>query len=242
MTLAAHINRAIALTAVGLFFSTVAHAQTQEDPSQQRAGQTAESQWGQTQYGGQQGWGQAGQAGSQQWGQQQYQPQQFGQTGQWGQQQPQQYGQTGQWGQQQPWGQQQFGQAGGWRQQLGQRLQQRFGQGSEQVQQAMSMTQDKLRRALTQSGFQNIQILDAAYLVHATTRDGDFVVMLVNPPASVAMRTTAGLGARQLSGQAEMAGRQAMQSRAQQGGQQQSQQQSETQRSGQDQSESDRDS
>ncbi len=50
-----------------------------------------------------------------------------------------------------------------------------------------AMTQDKLRQTLQQAGFQNVQILDASYLVQAKTKDGDPVVMIVNPPAMSGM-------------------------------------------------------
>jgi hypothetical protein len=48
-----------------------------------------------------------------------------------------------------------------------------------------AMTPDKLRQTLQQAGFQNITILDAAYLVQAKSKDGDTVLMMINPPESV---------------------------------------------------------
>jgi hypothetical protein len=47
-----------------------------------------------------------------------------------------------------------------------------------------------LRQELRQAGFQNIRILDATFLVQAQTRNGDQVVMIVNPPGSGAMSMT----------------------------------------------------
>jgi hypothetical protein len=44
------------------------------------------------------------------------------------------------------------------------------------------MTQNTLRRSLQQAGFQNVQVLDAAYLVRAKTEDGNDVIMFINPP------------------------------------------------------------
>ncbi len=45
-----------------------------------------------------------------------------------------------------------------------------------------AMTQDRLKQVLTQAGFQNVQIVDASYLVQARTKEGDSVLMLINPP------------------------------------------------------------
>lgn len=45
-----------------------------------------------------------------------------------------------------------------------------------------TMTQEKLRQSLTQAGFQDVRIVDASYLVQAKTKDGDTVVMMINPP------------------------------------------------------------
>ncbi len=47
-----------------------------------------------------------------------------------------------------------------------------------------------LRQELRQAGFQNIRILDATFLVQAQTRNGDQVIMIVNPPGSGAMSMT----------------------------------------------------
>lgn len=51
----------------------------------------------------------------------------------------------------------------------------------------LAMTQAKLREALQQAGFSEIRILDAAYLVHAKTQDGDVVVLTINPPSMAAL-------------------------------------------------------
>ncbi|MFC1458578.1 hypothetical protein ACETIH_18100 [Microvirga arabica] len=47
-----------------------------------------------------------------------------------------------------------------------------------------------LRRELRQAGFRNIRILDAAFLVQARNRNGDQVVMIINPPGSGGVSTT----------------------------------------------------
>ncbi len=48
------------------------------------------------------------------------------------------------------------------------------------------LTQEKLRQQMTQAGFQDVRILDAAYLVQARTAEGDTVLMMINPPAGFA--------------------------------------------------------
>jgi len=50
-----------------------------------------------------------------------------------------------------------------------------------------AMTQDKLRQQLTDAGFKDIRIVDAAYLIEARTKDGDPVTLMINPPS---MKTT----------------------------------------------------
>jgi hypothetical protein len=47
------------------------------------------------------------------------------------------------------------------------------------------MTPATLRDSLKKAGFQDIMILDSAYLVQAKNSDGDSVVMLINPPATM---------------------------------------------------------
>lgn len=49
---------------------------------------------------------------------------------------------------------------------------------------ANAMTQQALRQSLEQAGFQDIEVLDAAYLVQARTKDGDEVTMMINPPSA----------------------------------------------------------
>lgn len=46
----------------------------------------------------------------------------------------------------------------------------------------MAMTQDRLRQTLSQAGFQDVRVVDAAYLVQAKTKEGDTVLMMINPP------------------------------------------------------------
>lgn len=48
---------------------------------------------------------------------------------------------------------------------------------------------DRLRQTLSSAGFQDVQILDASFLVQATTEDGNMVLMVINPP----MRGQAGM-------------------------------------------------
>lgn len=55
-----------------------------------------------------------------------------------------------------------------------------------------AMSQDKLRKTLQQSGFTDIQIVDAAYIVHAKTSDGNLVVMYIDPPTSVTRSSQSG--------------------------------------------------
>jgi hypothetical protein len=64
-----------------------------------------------------------------------------------------------------------------------------------------AMTQDKLRQTLQQAGFQNVTVLDAAYLVQAKSKDGDTVLMMINPPASVTGSIAPGAQGGKMSGQ-----------------------------------------
>jgi hypothetical protein len=52
--------------------------------------------------------------------------------------------------------------------------------------------QEKLREALQRAGFRDIRIVDATYVIHARTQDGNFVVMYVNPSDAGADSTTTG--------------------------------------------------
>lgn len=54
------------------------------------------------------------------------------------------------------------------------------------------MTIEGLRNSLAQSGFKDVSVVDAAYLVHARTKDGDFVLMMINPPNMSADASAAG--------------------------------------------------
>jgi hypothetical protein len=56
------------------------------------------------------------------------------------------------------------------------------------------MTQDKLRKTLQEASFQDIRILDAAYLVQARTKDGDPVVLSIYPPEATTTGSTASGG------------------------------------------------
>jgi len=48
-----------------------------------------------------------------------------------------------------------------------------------------AMSQGKLKKSLQQAGFKDIEIVDAAYLVHARTDDGHMVVMYIDPPSTI---------------------------------------------------------
>ena len=58
------------------------------------------------------------------------------------------------------------------------------GQSSQSASQAMPkpMTQDKVNQVMKEAGFTNVTILDAAYLVQGTTKDGDQVLVMLNAP------------------------------------------------------------
>lgn len=56
-------------------------------------------------------------------------------------------------------------------------------------------SQQKVRDQLTQAGFQQVEILDASYLVRAQTEDGNTVLMVIDPPmAGVGGGSTSGSG------------------------------------------------
>ncbi len=67
---------------------------------------------------------------------------------------------------------------------------------SGQRTQAQVMSQDKLRQQLTQAGFREVQILDAAYLVQAQTQDGQTVMMMIDPPHGGSQTSRATSGSR----------------------------------------------
>lgn len=50
--------------------------------------------------------------------------------------------------------------------------------------QSPPQAQQKLRQALTEAGFQQVEIVDAAYLASGTTEDGGLVTMVIDPEAS----------------------------------------------------------
>ncbi|ASY65290.1 hypothetical protein SJ05684_b43080 (plasmid) [Sinorhizobium sojae CCBAU 05684] len=57
--------------------------------------------------------------------------------------------------------------------------------GTGQQDQVMAMTAEKLKTQLSNAGFKEVTVLDAAYLVQAQTEDGNRVLMLINPPANM---------------------------------------------------------
>ncbi len=58
-------------------------------------------------------------------------------------------------------------------------------QGS-QDQQAGVRSYDEIQSSLQQAGIENMQVLNAAYVVRAQTKDGEQVTLLVDPPATAA--------------------------------------------------------
>jgi hypothetical protein len=69
---------------------------------------------------------------------------------------------------------------------------------SQSQQQAMS--QQRLRQQLTRAGFQDVRVVDAAYLVEAKTEDGNTVYLMINPPASMPTASGAMRGSSSASG------------------------------------------
>lgn len=59
----------------------------------------------------------------------------------------------------------------------------------QQVGQFRAMSQATLKAALEKAGFSDIKVLDASYLVHARTSDGQLVVVTINPPSVMADNT-----------------------------------------------------
>lgn len=57
-----------------------------------------------------------------------------------------------------------------------------------------AMTQSALKNTLEKAGFKDIQILDAAYLVHARNSDGDVIIMTINPPSLASTASQGGTG------------------------------------------------
>jgi hypothetical protein len=66
---------------------------------------------------------------------------------------------------------------------------------STQAARPSAAAQAKLRDSLQQAGFKDIKIMDAAYLVHARTTDGNFAVMYIDPPSAAAGTTGSSSGA-----------------------------------------------
>jgi hypothetical protein len=60
---------------------------------------------------------------------------------------------------------------------------------------AKAMSQDKVRQTLSQAGFQDVKIVDAAYFIQAKTKDGDTVMMILNPPSIDATGSTSSTNA-----------------------------------------------
>ncbi|MFN7103212.1 MAG: hypothetical protein ACK4N1_11415 [Pseudorhizobium sp.] len=61
--------------------------------------------------------------------------------------------------------------------------------------QMSAASQEKVREQLTQAGFQDVEILDASYLVRAQTEDGNTVLMVIDPPmAGMGGGSTSGSG------------------------------------------------
>jgi mannitol-specific phosphotransferase system IIBC component len=55
--------------------------------------------------------------------------------------------------------------------------------------QSHAAAQSKLRQSLEQAGFKDIKVVDAAYLVHARTGDGNLAVMYIDPPQAASGTT-----------------------------------------------------
>lgn len=53
---------------------------------------------------------------------------------------------------------------------------------SEQSQEMRAMSQQKLRSSLEEAGFSDVQVLDTTYLVRAKTKEGEDIIMFLNPP------------------------------------------------------------
>jgi hypothetical protein len=62
-----------------------------------------------------------------------------------------------------------------------------------QLRQGRSISAQAVRQMLQNAGFQDIRIVDAAYLIEARTADGNYVTMYIDPPSMVeAYETSAG--------------------------------------------------
>lgn len=76
-----------------------------------------------------------------------------------------------------------------------QQMQAQQGQMNEEQMQSRLASQQQVREALTQSGFEEIMLLDAAYLVSARAPSGETVMMVVNPSGLMQGIMQQGMGA-----------------------------------------------
>lgn len=63
-----------------------------------------------------------------------------------------------------------------------------------------AVSPDKLKKTLSDAGFQNVHILDQSFLVQAQTKDGDTVLMMLNPPGPTTASSTGTSGGASSSG------------------------------------------
>ena len=69
--------------------------------------------------------------------------------------------------------------------------------------------QAKLRQSLEQAGFKEVKIVDATYLVHARTSDGNMAVMYIDPPAGSASTGSSASASSDTVGSSASSGQQA---------------------------------
>ena len=55
-------------------------------------------------------------------------------------------------------------------------------QAGSSTSQMSAASQEKVREQLAEAGFQEVEILDASYLVRAQTEEGNTVLMVIDPP------------------------------------------------------------
>jgi hypothetical protein len=69
-------------------------------------------------------------------------------------------------------------------------------------------TAKQVESSLKQAGFQNVQVVDAAYVVHANAQDGSFVTMMIDPPNSTGTtaKQSAATGQQKIRASLEQAG------------------------------------
>jgi hypothetical protein len=82
------------------------------------------------------------------------------------------------------------------------------GKSAQQQPKIQAMTQDKLRQNLESAGFSDVTILDATYLVRASTEDGQDVMMFINPPGTATGGSQASGGGQSGSGSSDAEGQQ----------------------------------